>query len=70
MHRTSGEIVTEKEKHDRANEIATALSDHSRRHTGGRSRSATCTSSVCESQISARTTNLLMQSADTTYFCV
>ena len=40
------------------------------RHTGGRSRSATCTSSVCESRISARTTNSLMQSADTTYFCV
>ena len=37
MHRTSGEIVTEKEKHDRANEIATALSDHSRWKTHGRS---------------------------------
>ena len=37
MHRTSGEIVTEQEKHDRANEIATALSDHSRWKTHGRS---------------------------------
>ena len=36
-HSTSGEIVTEKEKQDRANEIATALSDHSRWKTHGRS---------------------------------
>ena len=36
-HRTSGETVTEKEKYERANEIATALSDHSRWKTHGRS---------------------------------
>ena len=36
-HRTSGEAVTEKEKHDRANEIATALSNHSQWKTHGRS---------------------------------
>ena len=36
-HRTSGEAVTEEEKFDRANEIATALSDHSRWKTHGRS---------------------------------
>ena len=37
MHRTSGEAVTEKEKQGRANEIATALSNHSRWKTHGRS---------------------------------
>ena len=36
-HSTSGKAVTEKEKHDRANEIATALSDHSQWKTHGRS---------------------------------
>ena len=36
-HSMSGETVTEKEKHDRANEIANALSDHSRWKTHGRS---------------------------------
>ena len=37
IHRTSGEAVTEEEKQGRANEIATALSDHSRWKTHGRS---------------------------------
>ena len=36
-HRTSGNVVTEEEKQGRANEIATALSNHSRWKTHGRS---------------------------------
>ncbi len=37
MHRTSGETVTEEEKQSRADEIANALSNHSRWKTHGRS---------------------------------
>ena len=37
MHSTSGEAVTEEEKQSRADEIATALSNHSRWKTHGRS---------------------------------
>ena len=37
VHSTSGETVTDNEKRVRANEIATALSDHSRWKTHGRS---------------------------------
>ena len=37
MHRTSGEAVTEEEKQSRADEIANALSNHSRWKTHGRS---------------------------------
>ena len=37
VHRTSGEAVTEEEKQSRADEIATALSNHSRWKTHGRS---------------------------------